>query len=103
MALKTDAMIVAGIAVALLVAGYYLKKKVGDVAAAAQEAAQHAWDLAENGGIPAVVPIAVEVVGDTLGIPRTNETECARAKREGRTLDASFACPAGDFLSYLWN
>lgn len=42
-------------------------------------------------------------VGDAIGVPRTNETECEKAKREGRTLDASFACPAGDFLSYAWN
>lgn len=42
-------------------------------------------------------------VGDAIGVPRTNETECERAKREGRTLDASFACPAGDFLEYAWN
>lgn len=42
-------------------------------------------------------------VGDAVGVPRTNETECEKAKREGRTLDASFACPAGDFLGYAWN
>lgn len=46
---------------------------------------------------------AVLSVGDAVGVPRTNETECEKAKREGRTLDASFACPAGDFLSYAWN
>lgn len=40
-------------------------------------------------------------VGDILGIPRTNATECERAMAEGRTWDASFACPAGDFLAYL--
>lgn len=39
-------------------------------------------------------------VGDIIGIPRTNETECQKAMREGRTLDASFACPAGTFLHY---
>lgn len=42
-------------------------------------------------------------IGDAVGVPRTNETECERAKREGRTWDASFACGAGDFLSYLWS
>lgn len=44
---------------------------------------------------------AVLGIGDVIGIPRTNETECERAIREGRTWDASFACPAGRFLSYL--
>lgn len=41
---------------------------------------------------------AVLGVGDVLGIPRTNETECEKALREGRTWDASFACPAGTWL-----
>lgn len=50
-----------------------------------------------------VVSETVFSVGEIVGIPRTNETECERAKREGRTWDASFACPAGDFLSYLWS
>lgn len=31
--------------------------------------------------------------------PRTNETECDRALREGRTWDASFACPAARFIT----
>jgi hypothetical protein len=46
---------------------------------------------------------AVVSTGELIGIPPTNETECQKAKREGRTWDASFACPAGDFISYLWN
>lgn len=42
-------------------------------------------------------------IGERVGIPATNMTECERAKAEGRTWDASFACPAKDFLSYLWS
>lgn len=41
----------------------------------------------------------VEGVGLAVGIPRTNASECDRAKAEGRWWDASFACPAGDFIS----
>jgi len=41
-------------------------------------------------------------IGDVLGLPRTDETECQKAIREGRTWDASFACPAGTFLGSLW-
>jgi hypothetical protein len=106
MALKTDAMIVAGIAVALLVAGYYIKKKVGDVVADVADTVSQAWDsAAETAGHAGDVVIAKPVlgIGDAIGLPRTNETECERAKREGRTWDASFACPASDFLSYVWN
>lgn len=40
-------------------------------------------------------------VGDSMGVPRTNMTECERAMAEGRTWDASFACPAPVFLKYL--
>lgn len=37
-------------------------------------------------------------VGDKLGVPRTEKTACQKALDEGRTLDASFACPAGTFI-----
>ncbi len=45
----------------------------------------------------------VEGSAESFGVPRTNQTECERAKAEGRTWDASFACPAGDFLRYVWD
>lgn len=45
----------------------------------------------------------VEAVGEQVGIPRTNMTECERAIAEGRTWDASFACPAGTFIKSLFN
>ena len=58
----------------------------------------------------AVVDMADGVIGGTVvgvgqifGIPATNLTKCERAKAEGRTWDASFDCPAGDFIKYLWN
>lgn len=44
----------------------------------------------------------VNTVGEVVGVPRTNQTECEKAKAEGRTWDASFACPAVDFLKYWW-
>jgi hypothetical protein len=43
----------------------------------------------------------IQGAGQAVGVPRTDLTECERAKAEGRTLDASFKCPAGDFLRYL--
>ncbi len=45
----------------------------------------------------------VEAVGEQVGIPRTNMTECERAIAEGRTWDASFACPAGTFIKSIFN
>ncbi len=56
--------------------------------------------------VDAAVGVATGVVygiGDTVGVPRTDMTECEKAKAEGRTWDASFACPAKDFISYLWD
>ncbi|MFC4932946.1 hypothetical protein [Massilia sp. GCM10023247] len=78
---------VAGLAVVLL-----LVKKNG-IAAVGAELGGAAVDMA--GG---VVAGAAQGVGDVLGIPRTNETECEKAMREGRYWDASFSCPAGTFI-----
>ncbi len=49
-----------------------------------------------------IVTGAVVGTGQVLGIPATNKTACERAKAEGRTWDASFDCPALEFLNYLW-
>lgn len=57
-----------------------------------------AIDLADG-----VISGSVVGIGELFGIPKTNMSECERAKAEGRTWDASFACPAVDFLKYVWN
>lgn len=82
-------LVLGGAAIGLLLVGLYVVKK--GVAGAAAGAVTAAADV----GAGAVVGI-----GQVLGIPATNETECEKAKREGRTWDASFACPAGDFLGW---
>ena len=46
---------------------------------------------------------AVQEVGSIFGVPKTDLTECERARIEGRTWDASFACPAGAFLKYVFS
>lgn len=50
-----------------------------------------------------VVTGAVTGLGSVVGIPTTSLSECEKAKAEGRTWDASFACPAGDFLKYVFH
>jgi hypothetical protein len=60
----------------------------------APEFASSAWQTATT-----AAGNAIQAVGEVVGIPRTNETECEKALREGRTWDASFACPAGTWLS----
>lgn len=52
-----------------------------------------------DGVITGVVTGAASLVG----IPETDRTECQKAIAEGRSWDASFACPAKDFLNYVWN
>ena len=86
------ALIGAG-AIAVLALGLYVARK-GVAGAAAG---------ITSGAIGAVVDAGAGVVvglGQVVGIPATNETECEKAKREGRTWDASFACPAADFLTW---
>lgn len=100
--LREDAVMVAGLAVAAIVIAYYLKKKVEGAAAAVADQVAEVWDVASTAADNAVSK-PVLGIGDALGVPRTNMTECERAKLDGRTWDASFACPAGDFLGYVFN
>lgn len=55
------------------------------------------------GTVDGVLSGAVKGVGGMVGVPQTNKTACQKAIEEGRTWDASFDCPAADFLKYWWN
>lgn len=70
----------------------------GNAQAIGQTVGTAAVDLVDG-----VISGTVTGVGGAVGIPQTNLTECQRAQAEGRTWDASFSCPAKDFLSYLWS
>lgn len=96
----------AGIGIAALVVGsLVLKKKIDDAGGfggLAQDVAVGAVDTAVevvNGAASGVVL----GIGDQVGIPRTELNACELAIKEGRTWDASFACPAGRFIEYLAN
>ena len=45
----------------------------------------------------------VTAIGQQVGIPETNMTKCQTDLMAGKTWDASFDCPAADFLRYLAN
>lgn len=75
---------------------------VGAVAANAKEVGTAVGTAAVD-LVDGVVTGTVTSTGEAVGIPKTNQTECEKAKAEGRTWDASFACPAGDFLRYVFN
>lgn len=98
MAVKTEILIVGG---AAALAAWWIWKR-GGLAAAAGDAASAAAGAAVN-MVDGVITGAVEGIGQTIGVPKTDVSECERAKAEGRTWDASFACPAGDFLKYVFN
>lgn len=91
MKISANSMLIAA-GVGLLAVGLFVWRK-GGVSGAAQAIGGAAVDAV--GGAASGV---VYGIGDTLKIPRTNQTECSQALLEGRTWDASFACPAADFL-----
>ncbi|MBZ0105524.1 MAG: hypothetical protein K8H84_07815 [Sulfuricella denitrificans] len=62
-----------------------------------------ARDLASGavGAVNGVFVGGIEGVGQVFGIEPTNQTQCEKDKAAGKTWDASFSCPAGDFIKYL--
>lgn len=78
------------------VAAYLYIKAKGGATNAGQAIGTGTVDLA-NG----IIGGTVTGIGEVVGIPATNLSKCEQAKAEGRTWDASFACPAKDFISYL--
>lgn len=53
--------------------------------------------------VDGVLSGAVVGVSQAVGIPPTNRSQCEIDKANGDTWRASFSCPAGDFLRYLWD
>lgn len=90
---EDDLMLYGGLAVAALLAWHFLPKLAN---AAAFNVANTVTDAAGN-----VIAGAAEGVGATLGVPLTDAQKCAAAKAANAKLDASFYCPAGDFLSWV--
>ncbi|WP_417283545.1 hypothetical protein [Comamonas sp.] len=85
-------------AVVLLTAGAVLWTKRPTAAEAGAAVGSAVVDMG-NG----LITGTVTGIGSAMGIPLTNMTECERAIAEGRTWDASFACPAGTFIKSLFN
>jgi hypothetical protein len=80
-------------ALGVVVLGYIIvKKKPGQSLAGAAGSA--AVNAAADFGSGAVIG-----VGEVFGIPATEKTQCEKDLAEGRFWDASFSCPAKDFVS----
>lgn len=45
----------------------------------------------------------VEALGSVVGVPVTNQAQCEKDRAAGRTWDASFSCPAKDFLKHVFS
>lgn len=103
MTISTEVKIAAGVVAAMVVGGVILKKKIEDAGGLGGFVQETVAD-ATSGAVEAVGGAATGVVigiGDSVGIPRTSMNECERAIAEGRTWDASFACPASRFIKYV--
>ncbi|SOD41601.1 hypothetical protein [Nitrosovibrio sp. Nv4] len=66
-------------------------------------------EIAYNTGSAAVEAVdsvltgTVEATGAIFGIPKTDKTQCQRDIEAGHMWDASFSCPARDFLGAAWD
>ncbi|KDP85607.1 hypothetical protein CF70_012985 [Cupriavidus sp. SK-3] len=93
-----------------------MKDTTAKLLIAAGAVAALAFIVKKNGGVQGVAAGVVKAlfgaagdaasgvvlgIGDAIGVPRTDMTACEQAIAEGRTWDASFACPAGTFLGSI--
>jgi len=82
---------------AAVVAVYFITR----AARAAADLGPLGIGAAAGAGVVNVAAGGILGIGDAVGLPRTQMSECERAMAEGRTWDASFVCPAPVFLNYL--
>jgi len=98
--LNTTTLIAGGVVLAGV--AFYLKGKFaggtgGFFQTVGEGVGGAAVDLA--GGVLAGVSYGV---GDAVGLPRTNLTQCQQDLAAGNKWDASFSCSAGDFIKSFW-
>jgi hypothetical protein len=97
MKVSQDTMILAG-GVGLAALALWWVSRGGNGGAVGQTVGEAAVSTIVGAGTGVVLG-----AGEAVGIPRTSQTECERAIAEGRTWDASFACPAGTWIKSLFN
>lgn len=88
MKISNNAGLIAGASLAGL-ALIWWATRAGNAAKLAQGATRVAGEVA--GGV-------VKGVGEIVGIPDTDQTQCQRYLAAGNYWDASFSCPAKDFI-----
>lgn len=90
MSAGTNVKLMAALALGAAGLVWYVSRRFGSVENAAAAAV---------GAVGSAATGAVVGVGQAVGIPATNMTQCQRDKAAGNWWDASFSCPAGDFIS----
>lgn len=89
--MKAEQLALAAGAFVLVLGGIWVWRR--GLAGAAEDAAKGAAKVVSGAATGAVKGVA-----NIAGIPDTDADACKKAIAEGRLWDASFACPAGDFL-----
>lgn len=89
---------VAALGVAALVVWWLVRRGLDSVADSPDRVA-----TAVGGVLSGMAAQPVFAVSDVLGIPRTDVDRCQAAKIAGSSWDASFYCPAGEFLSWMFS
>lgn len=51
--------------------------------------------------LSSLFPVAVTGIGSGLGIPETDSEQCKLAKRAGDAWEASYRCPAADYIAWV--
>lgn len=89
------------VAIAGLALGLGAALMISKVSNTSASQAGAALGSAAVNAVDGVASGAIIAAGQVVGVPATNMDACELACAEGRTWDASFACPASRFLNYL--
>ncbi len=90
----SDDLVLKGAAVLAGLGLIWWVSRPGNAAALAQRVAGAAVDTAGEVATGTVIGL-----GKAVGVPETNQTQCQKDVAAGNWWDASFSCPASDFLS----
>lgn len=94
-ALLYGAAAITGIGVVVFMARKVQLPTIGGIAGNLARGAVDAANGAFVGG--------VKGLGSVVGIPDTNMTQCQRDLAAGRSWEASFSCPAADYIGSIFN
>jgi len=84
--IPTPVWIIGGVALVLIIGGPKLTQAI----------TRRITDAAD-----AAAGEVVNRAGEAIGIPRTNMDQCRADIAAGRNWDASFSCPAGDYVRWM--